>query len=313
MAIHRQALPQLGKRIFLTDAGLETDLIFNHGAELPAFAAHTLLEHDRGREQLTQYFDSFLRLAHSLDAGFIMDVPTWRAQRHFAQELNVSPESLADTNHQAVEFSANLRREHAANSQPIVLNAVIGPKGDAYVQEEQMTPDEATRYHSEQINWLKDTEADMITALTFTNSAEAIGVVRAANMAAIPVAVSFTVETDGCLPSGQRLDDAIEEVDAATGQTAAYFMINCAHPTHFAASLDSSSIRNRIRGLRCNASKMSHEELDCCEQLDDGNPIELAADYQKLMSSLPNLCVIGGCCGTDLRHVKAIAETVVAH
>ncbi len=311
MTTHRQHLPQLDGGMFLSDAGIETDLIFNHGIEIPAFAAHTLLDDARGRASLTRYMEGFLTLARDIGVGFVLDTQTWRAQSHFAEELGVSPAALRESNHAAVEFASDLRRRFSTNAGPIVINGLIGPRGDAYAPDEAIAADDAQRYHSEQLAWLADTDVDMVTALTFTQSDEAIGVVRAAESFGLPVVVSFTVETDGRLPTGQLLGDAISSVDDATAGVAAYYMVNCAHPDHFAGELADTDWARRIRGLRCNASRMSHAELDESEVLDAGNPVELAQSYRALKAELPWLNVFGGCCGSDLRHVTEIARSVI--
>jgi len=172
-----------------------------------------------------------------------------------------------------------------------------------------MTPEDAQRYHSLQAEVFAETAVDLVSALTMTYAEEAIGIVRAASAAGIPAAVSFTVETDGRLPSGQPLQDAIEQVDAETDGAAAYFMINCAHPTHFAEVLEPGAPSlGRIRGLRANASTMSHAELDEAEELDAGDPVDLARRYGELRQRLPNLNVVGGCCGTDHRHIREICR-----
>ena len=228
---YRNALPQLGNASFLTDAGLETDLIFNHDIEIREFAAHTLLPDATGRRALENYLRGFLALAREHGAGFILDSQTWKAHRHWANDLGVAPEALRRTNHEAIEFIAGLRDEAGEDAGPIVLNAVVGPRGDAYAPETLLSVDEARDYHAEQIGWLAETDADMITALTFTQSDEASGIVQAANAVNMPIVVSFTVETDGRLPTGEPVADAIRSVDAATNEGAAYFMINCAHPT----------------------------------------------------------------------------------
>ena len=128
----------------------------------------------------------------------------------------------------------------------------------------------------------------------------------------LPVVVSFTVETDGRLPTGQPLGEAITSVDEATGAAAAYFMVNCTHRDHFAQKLSDIDWARRILGIRCNASRMSHTELDECEVLDDGDATELADSYRQLKQTLPWLNVFGGCCGSDLCHVTEIAQSVVA-
>ena len=153
------------------------------------------------------------------------------------------------------------------------------------------------------------TAAEQVTALTMTNAQEAIGIVRAAVAAGVPIAMSFTVETDGRLPSGETLRAAIERVDAETDGAAEHFMINCAHPTHFTSALaDDGPWLQRIRGVRANASMRSHAELDEADELDDGDPLDLGGRYADLRGTLPNLTILGGCCGTDIRHVTAICE-----
>ncbi len=310
MARYRHDLPQLGGGLFLNDAGLETDLIFNHGLEIPEFAAHLLLDDTVGHGALSRYMEGFLVLANEADAGFILDAPTWRAQSHFAEVLGQDADQLRRSNRRAVEFAVDLRDKFTSNFEPIVINALIGPRGDAYAPEQDIAAVEAEAYHSEQLGWLAETEVDMVTAMTFAQSDEAVGVVRAARALGLPIAVSFTVETDGHLPSGQPLGDAITAVDESTGAAAAYFMVNCAHPDHFADELVAGAWTRRIRGVRCNASRMSHAELDECEVLDAGDPAELASDYRDLKSTLPWLNVFGGCCGSDLRHVTEIASAV---
>jgi homocysteine S-methyltransferase len=308
----RDALPQLTGDLFLTDAGLETDLIFNRGVEIPEFAAHTLLPDAAGQESLATYFRGFLSLAATNGAGFVLDSQTWKAHMHWAKDLAASEADLRAANRDSVAFISQLRDEFSGNDKPIVLNGLIGPRGDAYAPEEQVAADEAEHYHAKQIAWLAETEVDMVTALTFTQSDEAIGVVRAAGAAGLPIVVSFTVETDGNLPTGQSLAAAISSVDDATDGSAAYFMVNCAHPDHFSHVLDDADWARRIRGIRCNASRLSHAELDECEVLDDGDPVELGGQYRAIKQHLPWLNVFGGCCGSDLRHVTQIAKTLAA-
>ncbi len=310
MAMYRHQLPQHGGGLFLTDAGLETDLIFNRGVDVPHFAAHTLLAHPEGRAHLADYFRGFLALAWAHGTGFVLDTPTWKAHAHWADELGASEQQLREANRDAVAFALGLRNEFLGEGSPIVLNAIVGPRGDAYAPQSAIGAGEAEDYHAQQLGWLAETQVDMVSAMTFTQSAEAIGFLRAARAVDLPAVVSFTVETDGALPTGQGLADAIIEVDAATRGSAAYFMINCAHPDHFDEALNGSDWLRRIRGLRCNASRRSHAELDACTDLDAGDPGELAQLYGALVERMPWVNVIGGCCGSDLRHVAEIAATV---
>ena len=311
MTRYRDRLPQLSGDLFLTDAGMETDLIFNHGINIREFAAHTLLPEVAGREAMARYFRHFLSLTLETQAGFILDSQTWKAHMHWAEDLGATEDELRHSNQNSVEFIAGLRDEFEKNTKPIVLNGLIGPRGDAYAPEVEIAAQEAEEYHAKQIGWRAGTDIDMVTALTFTQSDEAIGVVRAANKVELPIAVSFTVETDGNLPTQQPLNEAIDAVDKATGAGAAYFMVNCAHPDHFSNVLENAEWARRIRGIRCNASRKSHAELDESETLDDGDPIEFGDQYRAIKAKMPWLNIFGGCCGSDLHHMTQIARTLV--
>jgi S-methylmethionine-dependent homocysteine/selenocysteine methylase len=312
MQRYRNALPQLSGDVFLTDAGVETDLIFNHGIEIREFAAHTLLPTAEGRAALTGYFEGFLDLARERKVGFILDSVTWKAHAHWAKKLGANTAELRAANEQSVRFIADLRARYSANARPIVLNAVIGPRGDAYRPEATIAMEAAETYFSEQLGWLSETEADMVSALTFNQAGEAAGLARAARAVGMPAVISFTVETNGALPTGQSLAEAISQVDEATGNYPAYYMINCAHPDHFAGVLQDAPWARRIRGVRANASRKSHAELDASSALDAGDPGELAGQYNQLVRRLPWLNVFGGCCGSDLRHLTAIARALPA-
>ena len=313
MPRYRTALPQLSGDLFLTDAGLETDLIFNHGIEISEFAAHTLLPTPEGRAALTRYFEGFLDLANARNTGFILDSATWKAHRHWARDLRSDPAELHAANEESIRYISELRDRFSHNAKPIVLNAIVGPCGDAYRPDVAISIDQAEAYHAEQLGWIADTEADMVTAVTFNQASEAGGFVRAARSAGLPAAVSFTVETDGALPTGQSLAGAIAEVDEASDGYPAYFMINCAHPEHFSKVVAGGPWARRIRGIRANASRKSHAELDEAPELDAGNPGEMARQYRELAQRMPWLNIFGGCCGTDLRHVTAIAQAVGPH
>jgi homocysteine S-methyltransferase len=307
----RAQLPQLSGETFLTDGGMETTLIFHDGIDLPHFASFPLLESERGIETLRDYFARYIELADSFGLGLILDTVTWRANADWGERLGYSADDLADVNRRAVEFLAEISK--ARLQSPIVVSGCVGPRGDAYSPDSLMTAEEAEEYHRPQIEALAESGADLTTAYTLTYAAEAVGIVRAAQGASMPAVISFTVETDGQLPDGQPLREAIDEVDAKTEGAAAYFMINCAHPTHFEHVLNEpGEWRDRIRGLRANASAKSHAELDESEELDAGDPLDLASHYRTVRKQLENLSVVGGCCGTDHRHVAAIAAALTS-
>jgi S-methylmethionine-dependent homocysteine/selenocysteine methylase len=301
-------LPQLGDQLFLTDGGIETVLIFQDGIELPHFAAITLMKDDAGIEAVRRYFRRYASIARENGAGFIYESPTWRASPDWAVRIGFSATQLDEANRRSIDLLRDLQREYEGTA-PSVVSGCIGPRGDGYQPGSLMTAAEAQAYHATQIGSFREAGVDLVTAITMNNTPEAIGVARAASAAGLPVAISFTVETDGRLPGGETLQQAIEAVDRETSGGPAYYMINCAHPTHFAAVLEGAgSWVQRIRGIRANASKLSHKELDEAEELDDGDPVEMGTDYAALRRLQPQLTVLGGCCGTDHRHIQRIYE-----
>lgn len=311
MATHRDhhRLPQLDGDVFLADGGIETSLIYGDGLELPDFAAFHLLATDAGTTALRRYFETYAEIARRHQVGIVLETPTWRASADWGARLGYTTEELAAVNRRAVALVDGVRR--ATPEVPVVVSGCVGPRGDGYVVGEVMSVEEARRYHALQVRTFASGAADMVGAITMTYVEEAIGVTLAAEAAGMPVQVSFTVETDGRLPAGQPLGEAIQAVDEATGAYPAYYMVNCAHPTHFAHVLDGPWTA-RLRGVRANASTMSHAELDAAEDLDAGDPDDLAARYVDLGRALPGLAVAGGCCGTDHRHIEAIAAALAA-
>lgn len=309
MATDSHLLGKDADQLYLTDGGLETTLIFHDGYELPCFAAFDLLKNEAGTERLRSYYQTYIDLALTHGYGFVLESATWRASTDWGTQLGYSSDALATANRQAIDLLQTLRAEHQCIETPMLVSGNLGPRGDGYLADQLMTTEEAQRYHCAQITELADAGADIVTALTMTYSDEAIGIVKAAQDRDIPVVIAFTVETDGRLPSGQPLGEAITAVDHATNNGPAYYMLNCAHPTHFMDVLpQEGQWLARIQGLRANASCMSHAELDNAETLDDGNPEQLAKEYAELRALLPNLRVLGGCCGTDHRHIEAIAK-----
>ena len=308
-AKYRGDLPQLSGKLFLTDGGIETTLIFHDGFDLPYFAAFDLMNKREGREALRRYFTRHAAIARTKNLGFVFESPTWRASSDWGQKVGYSDEAMAQVNKDSITFLAGLRAEMEEPSTPMVISGCVGPRGDGYDPGEMMTAEQAEAYHAAQIRAFAESEADMVTAITMTYVEEAIGLTRAAQAVGMPVAISFTVETDGRLPTGQSLRDAVEAVDAETNNGPAYFMINCAHPTHFENSLKAGEAwTTRIKGLRANASRLSHAELDEAEELDAGDPQELGQQYSALRSLMGHITVLGGCCGTDHRHIEAICH-----
>lgn len=305
---YRHDLSLLDERLFLMDGGMETTFIFHDGIELPHFASIALMDSDAGRARLQAYFARFLDLARTRGAGFVMDAPTWRASPDWAVKLGLTQEEMTSLNRASIGLMSQLRDEFETPKTPIVLAGVIGPRGDGYQPGATMSAAEAARYHATQIETFAGTAADMASAYTINYAEEAIGIALAAKAAGMPATISFTLETDGTLPTGQSLRAAIEQVDAQTDAAPLYYMINCAHPTHFAGIVaEGGDWLDRIHGLRANASRRSHAELDASPDLDAGDPAELGRQYRALRAQMRRLNILGGCCGTDYRHLDQIS------
>lgn len=308
MAKYRHDLPQQRGGIFLTDGGMETSLIFNDGVDLPHFASFVLLDTAEGRALLTKYYEGYLAIARDNGLGFVLDTPTWRANSDWGAKLGYDAAALKAVNARSIAFFKGLRAKWESAEMPCVISGAIGPRGDGY-KAGNMEAGEAEAYHGAQIAAFAEAGADMVTAFTLTGISEAIGIARAARAHAIPGAISFTVETDGRLVKGETLREAIETVDRETQNAPVYFMINCAHPAHFEQALQAGeSWMARIHGVRANASAKSHAELDESTTLDAGDPLDLGQRYRGLRRAFPAMRILGGCCGTDHRHVAAICE-----
>ncbi|MDP3586043.1 MAG: homocysteine S-methyltransferase family protein [Thiobacillus sp.] len=309
---NRRTVPQLADRPFLTDSGLETTLIFHDGLDLPCFASFVLLDTEAGRARLWRYYAEHVQLALDAQIGIVLETTTWRANPDWGAKLGYDAAQLAAFNRAAVAQLVELRAAMQTPATPIVISGNLGPRGDGYRVDARMSVEKARVYHAPQVETLADTEADLVSVFTMNYVEEAIGVVLAARAFAMPVVVSFTVETDGRLPSGMTLAEAIRSTDDATGGYPAYYMLNCAHPSHFAHLFDGGEWQARLRGVRANASKRSHAELDEATEIDIGDIAELAQGYRQLAGHLPSLAVVGGCCGTDCRHVAAIRDALLA-
>ncbi|MGH7498257.1 MAG: homocysteine S-methyltransferase family protein [Gemmatimonadales bacterium] len=304
-------LPPCDGDPYITDGGIETTLIFDYGLDLPNFASFVLLDSPQGMAALRRYFQTYTDLAVSLGVGMVLESPTWRANPDWGRMLGYSLNALADIDHRAVSLMEEFRAQLDEHGLDSVISGDLGPRGDGYIPSARMTANEAADYHRPQIDAFAGTEADVISVLTMNYIEEATGIALAAHDARMPVVVSFTVETDGRLPTGDPLGRAIEEVDAATGGYPAYYMINCAHPTHVLADqAGSASWQKRVRGLRANASSMSHTELNESTALDQGDLSSFGALHASLNREFPHLSVVGGCCGTDHRHVELACRAV---
>ena len=294
---------------YVTDGGLETDLIFHHGVDLPDFAAFVLLDDERGRSLLREYYRGFGEVARAHGASLRLESATWRASEDWGRRLSYDATALHRVNTDAVRLLHHVAAEFR-DLPEVRLVGVVGPRGDGYQEgswDARTGADDALAYHRAQVQSLSDVGVHVIAAYTLTDAAEAVGIVRAAREAGMPVEISFTVETDGRLASGRTLAETIDRVDGEAAPDG--YLLNCAHPDHLERAVDPASA-GRIIGIRPNASRLSHAELDGVETLDDGDPADLAVRTAALLERLPAVRVIGGCCGTDVRHVAMMWEVL---
>jgi S-methylmethionine-dependent homocysteine/selenocysteine methylase len=314
MTSRKTLLPNSTSELFLTDGGLETTLVFIQGFDLPYFAAFDLLKNEEGIQALQEYYKSYLVIAAKFKTGFILETPTWRANPDWIEKIGYPSDTLAKANQDSVQMLVSIKEEFQKSIPTALISGCIGPRGDGYNPANRMSTEEAEAYHAAQIGVFAKTQVDMVSAITMNYAEEAIGIARAAQVVGLPVVISFTVETDGKLPTGMPLKEAIELVDESVSEPPLYYMVNCAHPTHFMEDLIAAkdeSWTKRIHGFRSNASCKSHAELDEATELDRGNPQKLGYEHQKLKQALPHLNVFGGCCGTDVEHVQEIAKLVI--
>lgn len=302
----------IGQDIYLTDGGLETDLIYNKNIDLPHFAAFPLLEDPRYLSILNAYYAEYMDLAKKYKTGYILESPTWRANKDWGYKLGFSKEDLTKINVLAIEQLKKLKSRYTRDIPNILISGQIGPREDGYQIKSLMSVSEAEEYHKLQIEAFKSAKVNLVSAITMNYTQEALGIVYTARSNNLPAVISFTVETNGNLPSGESLEFAIKKIDKLTNNYPLYYMINCAHPNHFIEQLKKSEYAyQRIHGLRVNASCKSHEELDASEYLDRGDLENLGNLHVPLKKLLPNLKVFGGCCGTDVEHIDAICRHII--
>ena len=303
-------LPPQHRQSFVTDGGIETDLIHRRGVDLQDFAAFPLLDTADGVAVLRSYYADYAAIAHATGRGLLLESPTWRANPDWGQRLGYTAPDLRRVNTAAIDLMADIRRAHLDVAGGILISRTVGPRYDGYSRHERLNPDAAADYHQPQLAAFADAHADLAAAYTITHVGEAIGIVAAARAVGLPIAVSFTVETDGRLPSGAMLAGAITQVDAVSAPD--YFLVNCVHPSHIAGALaQPGDWVKRIVGTRANASTASHAELDEAIESGDGDPADFAAAHGALHNRLPHLSILGGCCGTDARHIAALLHTEI--
>jgi len=306
----------LAERTFLTFPGCETYLLYIQGFPLRDFCAFEVVYDDRAWQRLE---DELLRpvadAAAARGFGLLADSFVWRASADYVTRLGAP--GVAAVNQRAIErvraFITRWRAgSDAARACPVLVTGDIGPRGDGYAATGAVSIGAAYDYHAAQVDVLARAGVDVLVPLTMTSLPETLGILRAAEIAKLPVLVSPTIEPDGKLPDGTPLGEFVATVDDATHGYPLAFMVNCVHPSHLAPVLRAAAERDepwltRFRGVRANASAKTHAELDASKALDRGDPAALGGGVADLQRA-HGLTIVGGCCGTDAEHLACIAS-----
>jgi S-methylmethionine-dependent homocysteine/selenocysteine methylase len=303
---------QRPNKLFLTEAGIETELMYKWGFEIPHFAMFALLENDQIVSTLRGMYRSYLDVAAKHEMSFLMGGFDYRASPDWAELLGYGPEALKEANLRCLDFHRQMGAEYASDVPEAVTMGCVGPRGDAYQLNRTISEAEAEDYHSVQLTTLRDAKVPLVYAATFNNIPEAVGVVRAARRLGLPIALSFSLDSNSKLKSGPSVKEAIEAVDEATDRAPEFYAINCSHPVEFEPALEPGSWIERLRNLRPNASKMEKIALCKLGHLEEGDPIELGQLMGQLAKRYPHMDIWGGCCGTGEVHLEEIARNVCA-
>lgn len=312
MSTQKDTFPRINGDLFLTDAGIETDIMYKKGFELPNFSLFHLLNDPDATRAIVRYIEDLIHVALRQEVGMILCGIHYRASRDWGELLGYSQQGLAEMNHRGVELLNTLKQKYETTDSPMPVSGCIGPRGDAYKLNHTMSAEEAEEYHAEQLETLKAAGADLVSALTFNSTAEVIGIARAAESIGIPCVASFTLDHTGRLKTGQSLEEAVLETDDATNSSVAYYMINCTHPVDFEPALKAGSWAQRLNGIRPNASSLEKGTLCQLGHLEEGDPVELGQQMADVAKRFPHMSVWGGCCGTDHVHIEEICRTVKA-
>lgn len=302
---------QTAGHYYMCEGGTETEVMYKHGFSFPHFAVFELLKDTKAVAALKRMYQDYFEVVAKHNMSALVGGLDYRASPDWGALLGYSAEGLADINHQSIEFLRNIAVDYSNNIENILIQGLIGPRGDAYETNHSITEAEAQDYHSVQLQTLKSANVDLATAMTFNNVPESIGVARAAVEADVPLCISLSLDGSSNLNSGPSLAEAITTIDAATDSSVAFFMINCVHPLEYEPALADEQWITRIRGVRPNASVMDKLSLCTIGHLEAGNPTELGKQMGDLMQRYPHMDICGGCCGTWDTHLDQIAEDVL--
>jgi homocysteine S-methyltransferase len=312
MADKKHFPPQKEGRFYLSEGGTETEILYKYGFELPQFAMFPLLDNPEAVSKMQGMYRKYLDVVAKHGMCALMGGLDYRASPDWGKLLGYSPQGLSEANHKSINFLREIAKEYTSDIPDILIQGLIGPRGDAYKMNLNITENEAEDYHSIQLNTLKEANVDLALAITFNNIPESIGVARAAKKIGVPLAISLSLDSTSKLNSGPSLAEAITTIDEETELAPEFYLINCSHPLEYESAIVSGDWINRIRGVRPNASKM--EKIALCQigHLEDGDPVELGVQCGDLARRYPHMDIWGGCCGTWDTHLDQIAKNILA-
>lgn len=298
---------------YLTEGGQETEIMYRHGHKLPDFAMYPLFARPQAMADVRDMYRRYLETAVRHGFVALMGGLDYRASPDWASKLGFDAQALADVQLRCIDLLREFAKPFEPELPDVLIVGIVGPRGDAYSLNRTITAAEAEDYHSTQLATLKRAGVDLVSAMTFNNTEEAIGVARAAAGLGLPLAISFTLDSTSRLKSGPTVRQAITTVDAATGDARPdFYGINCSHPHEFTPALEPGDWMQRVRSFRPNAAMMEKQQLCQIGHLVDGDPQELGAQMGALARRYPHIDVWGGCCGTWDAHLDAIAMNVRA-
>lgn len=294
----------------MSEGGTETEIMYKYGFDFPEFAVFELLKNPKATTKLKRMYEEYFSVVSEQKMLALVGGLDYRASPDWGAKLGYSASGLADINHQCIEFLRDAAAPFLNEIDEILIQGLVGPRGDAYEKGKNISVDEAQDYHSVQLSTLKKANVDLVTAITFNSVPESIGIARAAKTINIPLCISLSLDSSSKLNSGPSLSEAIETIDKETENSVDFYMVNCVHPTEYEPAILYESWMERIRGVRPNASAMDKISLCKLGHLEDGDPIELGRQVGDLMKRFPHMDIIGGCCGTWNTHLREIARNV---
>jgi homocysteine S-methyltransferase len=266
-----------------------------------------------GQRALVALWNGYLDAILPTGLPALLLTPTWRASRERGGGAGFEFDRL---NGEGARLLGDLRREREGGAAPILVGGLLGCAGDAYRPEEGLGEEDSFRYHLPQATALAEAGVDFLLASTLPALPEAIGLARAMASTGLPAVVGFVFRPSGTLLDGTPVEEAIERIDGRcgrSGEAPAGYLATCTHPDTLGEALSGNGVgprtRGRLLGIQGNGSRLSPEELDGREAVDSTEPTDFAGAMLDLRRRF-GLRIFGGCCGTDERHIDALARAL---